>query len=436
MSVDTAPSLGLQPPAVQTRRQLGIVLATLALDAIGLGVATPVLPDLLKAAGVAAADVPTTLGTLLTGFAFMQFVFGSLWGTLSDAWGRRPVLLLTLFGTAAAFALGASAHSFGGLLAAHLLAGCTAAGAAAATAYLADVTPPADRSRRFGLAGAVLGLGLIAGPAFGGLLGALGPRVPFVAAGVLAVLNFLGAVFLLTESLPPQRRTPFAWRRAHPFGSLALVRDDKVFRTLAGAICLGMTAYGIFLACFVVSNQLRLGWGPAENGLALAALGLGIVMTQSLLLPKVLRRLGEYRSALIGYALFVAAYVVYSGAGSFAWLAMAIGLHSLALLSDPPLRALVSVRAGAGRQGEYQGALVCLSGLAASLAPLVGARSFEFFTQANTPALFFPGAPFLLAAALYGAAFVAVLRCRALRNPATLAQHLPPQQEDIDDPST
>ncbi|WP_143294567.1 MFS transporter, partial [Burkholderia pseudomallei] len=181
-----APAAAAHGAGSRLSREVWIILLTLAVDAVGLGVATPVLPDLLRAVGERPAHVPVMLGSLITCFYFMQFVFGPIVGALSDAWGRRPILLIALGGGALSYAIGA-------LLAAHLLAGIAASSAAVATAYLADVTPPALRARRFALASSVLGLGLIAGPAFGGVLGALGPRAPFVAAGAIAALAFARA---------------------------------------------------------------------------------------------------------------------------------------------------------------------------------------------------------------------------------------------------
>lgn len=390
-------------------REVWIILFTLAVDAVGLGVAIPVLPDLLATIGARQAEVPLLLGGLITCFYVMQFLLGSFVGSVSDSWGRRPVLLSALGGSVISYGIAATARDYGGLLAAHVLAGIAASSAAVATAYLADVTPPALRARRFALASSVLGLGLIAGPALGGVLGALGPRVPFIAAGTVALLNLIGATFLLRESLPARLRVPFSWERASLFGSLRLVRNDRLFRNLLAAVCFGMIAYGIYLVCFVLANGMRLGWGARENGLALAGLGLGIALTQTVVLPRLITRLGEYRTALIGFALFVLAYGVYSVAGSVALIVVALTLHSLSLVSDPSVRSLISLHAGPQRQGEYQGAVVCLTGLASSIAPLLGGKLFETFTHAGT-AFVFPGMPFAFAAFLYLLAMLAVLR--------------------------
>ncbi|SUY28412.1 MFS transporter [Burkholderia oklahomensis] len=414
-------------------RQIVVVLLTLAVDAIGMGVAAPVLPDLLRAIEYGPANVPLLLGVLMTCAALMQFVFGPLLGTLSDALGRRPVLLAALLGNAVAFLLLASARDFTWLLAGHLLVGATAASTGVATAYLADVTPPSLRAARFGLASGVVGLGLVAGPAFGGLLGTLGPRVPFYAAGALAVCNCVSAVLALPESLPATQRNPVAWRRANPFGSLALVRQDRRFRRLSFAVCCGMMAYGIYLTCFVISNEQRIGWGPKENGMALAMLGLGITLTQSFVLPRLVSRLGERKTAIAGYALFVPAYVCYSVADSPAAVIIAIVLHALALVSDPAVRTMISLLASAGRQGEYQGALVCLMGLAASCAPIAGANLFHFFADPSSP-LRLPGAPFLVAAALYVLSLAAVLRSDAgTRTQAQTVPFPPYAREDSHD---
>lgn len=422
-----------QRRAPRPPRQVAVVLLTLAVDAIGMGVAVPVLPQLLRAIGYGAANVPLLIGVLMTCAALIQFVFGPLLGTLSDAKGRRLVLLAALFGNATAFLLLAAARDFAWLLAGHLLVGATAASTGVATAYLSDVTPPHLRAARFGFASGVVALGLVAGPAFGGLLGTLGPRAPFYAAGALALCNGACALFALPESLPATRRSPFARRRANPFGSLALLRQDSDFRRLSFAVCCGMMAYGIFLTCFVISNEQRIGWGPRENGLALAMLGLGIALTQSFVLPRLVSRLGERGTAAAGYALFVPAYLCYSIAASPAVVIVAIALHALALVSDPAVRTMISLRAGSDRQGEYQGALVCLMGLAASCAPLAGANLFHFFAGPSSP-LRLPGAPFLVAAALYVLSLAAILRGGSGAHAHAPAPSLPPYaREDSHD---
>lgn len=394
-----------------TRRefsQVSLIMITLALDALGFGIAIPVLPDQVSAVMGGREAGTLFVGLLVASYSFMQFVFAPLLGAASDAWGRRPVLLIALTGAVVSNILLACAPNFGWLLAGRLCAGATAASASVATAYLADITAPDKRAARFGLMSGVIGLGLVVGPACGGLLGTLGTSMPFVVTSVLAAINLLGALLVLPESHAPERRVAFVFAQANPLGSLRLLRQDSAFRRLVLAACFGMTAYGIFLACFVLSNEMRFNWGSRENGLALASLGLGITLTQTVLLRHVIARFGERRTALAGYVLFVMAYVLYGFAASVYAMALAIVLHSLALINDPAVRAMVSIEAGPSRQGEYQGALVCLMELAATIAPIFGAAMLHFFQRANSP-VHLPGAPFFVAALLYALSFIALV---------------------------
>lgn len=397
-----------------------VIMITLGLDALGFGIAIPVLPDLVIAVAGNRSAGTLLLGALVGGYSFMQFVFAPVLGAASDAWGRRPVLLLALAGAVVSNVLLMTATSFVSLLAGRLLAGATAASASVATAYIADITPPEKRSARFGLMSGVIGFGLVAGPACGGLLGMLGPRAPFILAGVLALINLICAALALPESSVVGSRVRFTLARANPLGSLLLVWRDDVFRTLVVAACFGMTAYGIFLACFVLTNEMRYGWGPRENGWAFAALGLGIALTQTFVLQRVVRRLGEYYTAVLGYGLFVLAYAVYGGARAAYVIAPAILLHSLALISDPTVRAMISVRAGPSRQGEYQGALVSLMELAATVAPILGAGMLRLTqSTAQSPTLAY--VPFWVAALLNLCALVVLLRGVASPDVARMA---------------
>ena len=361
---------------------VGCVLVTLGIDALGFGIVVPVLP--------------------------MQFGCAPLLGALSDRWGRRPVLLVSLAGTCANYLMLVWAPSLGWLFLGRVIAGATSASASAANAYIADVTPPERRAQRFGLVGAMWGLGFVLGPAFGGVLGAYGPRLPFAAAAALAGCNFIYGAAILPESLPLTSRRPFRWRAANPAGTVHVIGANPAYKRLAFAWCCAWFALGALQSSFVLANQVRFAWSPPQNGFALAAAGLGSAVVQGLLLRRIIRRLGERRAALTGYVLAGLGFSCFAFAGVGFVIYVGVVLHALGAISGPAVQSMVSVRAGPERQGEVQGALASLQGLTAIFSPLVAGSLFGLFTGAAAP-LYFPGAPFLFAGLAYLLAFLAVL---------------------------
>ncbi len=393
--------------------QVGFVLATLAIDALGFGLVVPVVPGLVVqlshlSPGAAAAWV----GSLLSAFSLMQFLCSPLLGALSDRFGRRPVLLLSVAGTCANYLLMYWAPSLAWLFLGRMIAGATAASASAATAFIADITPPEQRAQRFGLVGATFGAGFVLGPALGGLLGAYGLRLPFLCAAGLAGANLLYGLVALPESLPPERRRALSWRRANPVGLLPALRADADTARLAIGWCCAWFSIASLQSSFVLSNQVRLGWGPRGNGLALAVIGVGSALVQGLLVRRVVRRVGERRTALLGYAMAIMAFLCLAGAVTPALVFAALGFQALGAVSGPSVQAMVSARAGAERQGEMQGALSSLQGLTAIVSPVFAGWLFGVFTAASAP-VWFPGAPFLVAALSYAVAFAVVRGVRA-----------------------
>lgn len=384
--------------------RVGFVLATLAIDALGFGIVVPVVPDLvLRLSDLPPSAAAVWTGALLAAFSAMQFLCAPLLGALSDRYGRRPVLLLSLAGVCANYLMLAWAPSLAWLFVGRLIAGATSANVSAATAYIADVTPPQLRAQRFGLVGAMFGLGFVLGPAVGGLLGAYGLRLPFLAAAGLAGVNVLYGVFVLPESLAPERRRAFAWRRANPVGTLGAVAADPTFRRLAVAWCCAWFALGAIQSSFVLANDVRLGWSTWQNGMALAAFGVGSALVQGLVVRRLVPWVGERRAALMGYTLAAFAYLLFAFAVR-GWIVYAgIAVQSLGAVSGPAVQAMVSARAGPDRQGEVQGALASLQGLTAIVSPLAAGWLFEAFAPRGLP-----GAPFLLSALAYGVAFAAV----------------------------
>lgn len=391
---------------------VGFILATLVIDALGFGLVVPIVPELvLRLSGLTIAGASLWAGGLLATFALMQFVCAPILGGLSDRFGRRPVLLLSLSGICVNYLLLAWAPSLAWLFVGRLIAGATAANASTASAYIADVTPPQLRATRFGLVGAMFGVGFVLGPALGGVLGAYGLRLPFLAAAGLAACNVLYGVLVLPESLPAERRRRFEWRRANPVSSVHTMLADRNLKRLALAWCCGWFALGALPSSFVLANQFRFGWDTRHNGLALALAGLGSALVQGLLVRRIIPRLGERRSAMTGSLLTACAYVCLAVA-PFGWVVLVgIVLQAAGAFGNPALQAMVSASASADRQGETQGALSSLQGLTAIASPLVGAWLFSSFTRAGAPVTF-AGAPFLASALACGVAVWAVAGLR------------------------
>lgn len=380
---------------------VGFVVATLIIDALGFGLIVPIVPLLIEQlSGSTVSHASLWVGVTLACFAIAQFVCAPVLGGLSDRFGRRPVLLISLAGVGINYGLLAWAPSLGWLILGRCIAGATAANAATAGAYIADVTPPEKRAARFGLIGASFGLGFVIGPALGGLLGIYGLRVPFVVAGVLAICNVLYGIFVLPESLPPRLRRPFDWRRANPLGSLKVLAGNKTLGRLA--ISWGCTwfAMGALQTSFVLANYLRFGWDTRQNGLALALAGLGSAVVQGLLVRKIIPALGEWRAALTGSALTVVAYLMIAFA-PVPWIMLAgIVLQALGAFTNPAVQGMVSASVAPDRQGETQGALSSVHGLTAIVSPLVAGTVFAVFTGPGAW-LFLPGAPFVVSALAY-----------------------------------
>lgn len=385
------------------------ILITLAVDALGLGIVIPIVPALVEQlSGLGAGPAAHWTGALIATYAGAQFVAAPVLGALSDRFGRRPVIILSLVGTAANYLLLSVAPSLAWLFIGRLLAGGTAANISAANAYIADVTPPDKRSARFGLVGATFGAGFVFGPALGGLLGAIDLRLPFLVAGLLALANAGYGVLVLPESLTAERRRQFSWRRANPAGSLHNLAADRPVARMALAWCCMWFGLGALQACFVLSMGLRFGWGPRENGWALAAIGISQALTQALLVRPAIRWLGERRAAFAGFGLSGLAFLIF-GVANAGWMIYAAAvIQALGAVATPAMRALMSVRAGPSRQGEMQGGLSSVEGLTAIISPVVAGAVFAWSTAAGGAG--WGGAPFLLGTAAYAAAAAALAR--------------------------
>lgn len=379
---------------------MAFILLTVFMSVLGIGLVVPVLPQLItELAGDDLAVGARTYGLFVAVYAAMQFLFAPVLGALSDRFGRRPVLLVSVFGAGLDYLVMALAPGIALLFAARAFAGLTAANITVANAYIADITPAPERARRFGLVGAAFGLGFIVGPAIGGLLGSYGLRVPFFAAAAVTLINWLYGYFVLPESLPLARRRRFMLRSAHPLGSIARLRAFRGVPSLAAVVVIAAMAHQLLQSVWVLFTGLRFGWGPLENGLALAFLGVTTALMQGAGIRPLLARFGERRAIALGLSASIAAYTLYAlvPLGWMLFPVMAIG--SLGGLTGPALQGRISRAVSEDEQGGVQGALASLGSLAAIVSPIVATALFALFTAPHAPWTL-PGAPFLLGALL------------------------------------
>ncbi len=370
------------------------------IDAIGFGVILPVLPKLIVLlTGDALNRAAVDGGWLLFVYASAQLVCAPILGNLSDRFGRRPVLFLSLLFFGIDYLVMALAPTLAWLFLGRALAGISGASITTANAYVADVSRPEDRAKSFGLMGAGWGLGFILGPVIGGLLGGYGPRVPFFAAAALAFTNLLYGIFVLPESLPPERRRPFSFRRANPIGAVLQMRRYPAVFALLGVALLYQVAHDVNPSTWSFYTMYKFGWSERQVGYSMGFVGLLVAIVQAGLIRAALPRFGERRSVVFGLAMMVAGClgIAFASAG---WMIYgALVPFALCGLAMPALRGVLSRQMPADAQGELQGALASLVSLTAIVTPVAMTHLFRYFTSERSPVLF-PGAPFLAAAAL------------------------------------
>jgi DHA1 family tetracycline resistance protein-like MFS transporter len=398
----------MSPPP--RRAALVFIVITVVLDFLALGMIVPVLPPLVvEFLGGDTARGAEVYGLFGTVWALMQFVFSPVLGALSDRFGRRPVILLSNFGLGLDYILMAVAPSLGWLFVGRMLSGITAASYSTALAYVADVSPPERRAGGFGLLGAAFGFGFILGPAVGGLLGAISPRLPFWFAAGLSLANALYGLLVLPESLPRERRAPFRWRGANPVGSLTLLRSHPQLFGLAAAYFLYFIAHEVLPSTFVLYATYRYTWSEREVGFFMAGIGLCGMIVQAGLAQPMVTRFGERRVLLGALLCGVAAFIVYGASPLGILLGLGVPLQALWGLSGVALQGLMTRRVDPSAQGQLQGATASLRGIGGMIGPALFTLTFATFIDA-TRAVPLPGAPFFLAAALLLASAVLAMR--------------------------
>ncbi len=375
---------------------IGFIFITMLIDIIGLGIIIPVIPKLISE--LINGDISEAAkygGWLLFAYAITQFVFSPLIGNLSDKYGRRPVILISLFGFSLDYLLLAFAPTITWLFIGRIISGITGASITTASAYIADVSTPENRAKNFGMIGAAFGLGFIIGPVIGGFLGQYGARVPFYAAAILCMLNFLYGYFVLPESLAKENRRDFSWKRANPVGAILSL---KKYPELIGLI---LASFILYIASFAVQGNwsyftiYKFGWTEKMVGISLGVVGLLVGIVQGGLIRYINPKIGNAKSIFIGILLYALGMFLFAFA-SESWMMFVFLIpYCLGGISGPALQSVVSEQVSASEQGEIQGTMTSIMSAASIIGPPLMSSIFYYFTHKTAP-FQFAGAPFIL----------------------------------------
>ncbi|MEO0745963.1 MAG: TCR/Tet family MFS transporter [Pseudomonadota bacterium] len=386
------------------------ILFTVMIDAMGIGLIVPVMPALILE--VRGGDIGTAAlwgGVLSTVFAAMQFLFGPLLGALSDRYGRRPVLLISLVVLVADYLVMAVAGTIWLLLAGRVVGGITAATQSTANAYMADISAPEDKAANFGLIGAAFGLGFVFGPVVGGLLAEYGTRAPFYAAAALAGLNAIFGYLVLKETVDDRIRRPFSWARANPLGVFRHLSRLPGLGPLLWVFFLYQVAFTVYPSVWAYYTAERFDWSPGMIGFSLFLFGISLAAVQGGLIRPILRVLGERGAVVYGHIADIAVFIIIGFVWSGTALLVLTPLAALPAVITPALQGIMSKAVGDDAQGELQGALTSVAALAMVISPLVMTASFSVAIGPASPA-YLPGAPFFVSAVLMAAALAVFLR--------------------------
>ena len=388
------------------------ILITLFIDILGIGIIVPILPDLVKEL-LGRDDAPQAAvyyGVIISTYATMQFLCAPVLGALSDRHGRRPIILVSLFGLGTDYLIQGWAPSIGWLFVGRIIAGIMGASITTANAYIADVSTPQTRARNYGYVGAAFGLGFIFGPVLGGLLGGISLRLPFFVSAGLALVNWLYGFFVLPESLALEHRSTVSWRKMNPLASLRRLGVYPIVAGLAVAFLFASMAQRGLENVWVLHTGFRYGWDTLTNGLTLGLVGVMAVLVQGLLIKPIVARIGERRTITLGLTASMLAFLAY-GLASQGWMVpIIIVFGALAGVALPAIQGLVAGNVLPSEQGKIQGAFTSLTSLTAIFSPLIfTAGLFSFFTSAAAP-IILPGAPFFLGSLLFLVSLVLLVR--------------------------
>ena len=387
------------------------ILATLLIDAIGVGIVFPIMPDLMDRVGASStAEGALWGGIMMSAYAAAMFLFGPVIGSLSDAYGRRPVLIAALATLTLDYIIMALAETYWVLLVGRILAGMAGATYITATAYIADIAKPEERGAAFGMIGAAFGIGFVLGPALGGIASGWHITAPFWIAAVMSALNVAFGLFILPESLKLENRRPFGRRDLNPFGSI--LRAFVVPGLAIPLVCLFVFEFAnmVYVTLWAFWGREVFGWDGFVIGLTLSAYGVLIAAVQAGLLPAVTRRLGDFPTLMLAICASVTAFVGYGLTGAVWAVVILLPISALSDMAPPLLSAYAANRVGEDQQGLVQGVIAALSSVAAVFAPLILTAVFE--RSVDSEGLYLPGAPFLLGAVMVALIVPLVLRMR------------------------
>jgi len=420
---------------METKRRaaLGFIFVTVLLDMLAFGIIAPVMPrlisDFLHGNMARASEY---MGLFVTTWALMQFFFSPILGMLSDRYGRRPVVLLSNFGLGLDYVVMALAPTVGWLFLGRVLSGITSSSMPTANAYISDVTPPEKRAKAFGIFGAAFGVGFILGPAIGGWLGAVSPRLPFWVAATFSLLNATYGLFVLPESLAPEKRqSQLRWKSANPLGALKLLRSHRELSGLAIVNFLSYLAHEVYATVYVLYATYRYNWNEKQIGTSLAVVGVTSMLASAVLVGPFVRLVGERRSLFTGLLFGGLGFFLF-GYATVGWMfLLAIPVNALWSLAGPPSQSMMTQRVSASEQGELQGALGSMRGMAMIIGPGIFSSVFAIFIA---PGHALPGAPWYLAAAMLGAALAVawvVAPKTALRIPPPLTPEIVAEENPL-----
>lgn len=379
---------------------IGFIFITLLIDITGWGIILPVVPKLIgELIHSDLSEAAKYGGWLGFAYAITQFIFAPILGNLSDKYGRRPIILISLFGFAIDYILLALAPSIGWLFFGRIIAGLTGASISTASAYIADISTDEDRTKNFGLIGVAFGLGFIIGPVIGGLLGHYGARVPFYIAAILCMVNFLYGLFVLPESLEKDKRRSFSWKRANPIGTFNFLRQQSKISNLVVALILVYVALHAVQSNWHFFTMYKFNWTERTVGLSLGLLGLLIGLVQGLLIRWTTPKLGEQKSVYLGLLFYALGLMLFAFTNQ-GWMMFAFLIpYSLGGICGPALQSIISKNVPSNEQGELQGALASLVSATSIIGPPIMTNLFYYFTHDKAP-FEFSGAPFFLASIL------------------------------------
>ena len=389
---------------------LGFIFITLLLDVIGLGIIIPVIPALIQElTGGSISEASRYGGWLIASYALVQFLCAPIVGALSDKYGRRPILLLSLLGFGLDYLVLAVAPTIGWLFLARIIAGVFGASFTTGAAYIADVSSAEKRAQNFGLLGAAFGLGFIIGPVTGGLLGEIGPRVPFYAAALVTFLNLTYGYFILPESLHKENRREFEWSRANPLGALFALKRYPSVAGLIGALTFIYLASHAIQGTWTYFSMEKFNWSESMVGYSLGLVGIMSALVQGLLIRIIIPKIGEYNTMITGIIFNICGCLLFSMASEGWMLLCFIIPYSLGGIAGPAIQGILSNQIPDNEQGQLQGALTSMMAATGIIGPLMMTSIFAYFTAENAP-IYFPGAPFVTGAVLVAICLFLILR--------------------------